>query len=177
MDPVNGILDTSLFPPDFLIRHPNILKAKKTMDPDSPGIVEALSGPYREDFLEAMKNEITELENHGTWEIIPKSEVPPDAQILAGTWVYKIKRFPSGLMKKIKARFCARGDLQTDVDVHDTYAPVASWSSIRMLMITALQKGWITKQVDFSNAFVQAPMEREVFVSLPSMFTDTNGIL
>ena len=43
-------------------------------------------------------------------------------------------------------------------------------------MITALQKNWVTKQVDFSNAFVQAPMSREVYVSLPAMFMDENGI-
>ena len=62
------------------------------------------------------------------------------------------------------------------VDVHETYAPVASWSSIRMLMVKALQMGWITKQVDFSNAFVQAPMTRDHFVSRPAMFSDSNGI-
>ena len=44
-----------------------------------------------------------------------------------------------------------------------------------MLTVTALQQGWTTKQIDFSNAFVQAPMERNVCVSLPAMFTDTNG--
>ena len=95
---------------------------------------------------------------------------------LPGTWAFKVERYPSGLLRKIMARFCARGDLQTDVDVHATYAPVASWSSIRMLMITALQKGWITKQVGFSNAFVQAPMNHNVYVSLPAMFSDTNGV-
>ena len=45
-----------------------------------------------------------------------------------------------------------------------------------MLTITALQNGWATSQVDFSNAFVHAPMKRNVCVSLPAMFGDTNGI-
>ena len=90
--------------------------------------------------------------------------------------MFRLKRFPSGLLRKVKARFCARGDLQDDVDVFDTYAPVASWSSIRMLTVTAMQKGWITRQIDFSNAFVQAPMSRDVYVSLPAMFADSNSI-
>ena len=80
-------------------------------------------------------------------------------------------------MRKIKARICVRGDLQSkdDIDVWDTYAPVASWTSIRMLSVLALQLGWVTKQVDFSNAFVQAPLEKDVYVSLPPMFGDDVG--
>ena len=119
-----------MFTPDFFTRNPQLFKAKKGNDPDTPGIVEALSGPHRDEFLTAMQNEITELEQHGTWEVISRSEVPEGTQVLSGTWAFRIKRFPSGLLRKIKARFCARGDQQTDVDVHDTCAPVAKWSSI-----------------------------------------------
>ena len=96
-------------------------------------------------------------------------------KILSGTWAFRIKRFPDGIMKKIKARFCVRGDLQTDVDVFDTYAPVASWKSIRMLTILALKNNWDIKQIDFSNAFVQAPMEKDVYITLSQFFTSYNG--
>ena len=140
LDPSSGVLtDTSLFTPDFLIRNPMLFKAKKGNDPDHPRMVEALSGQHRDEFLQAMLNEITELEHHGTWEVVKKADIPmetlPDGtqrspQILSGTWAFRIKRFPSGLLRKIKARFCARGDQQQDVDVFDTYVPVASWSSI-----------------------------------------------
>ena len=58
----------------------------------------------------------------------------------------------------------------------DTHAPVASWSSIRMLTTLSMQKGWTTRQIDFSNAFVQAPMQRNVCVSLPAMFEDASGL-
>ena len=87
-----------------------------------------------------------------------------------------MKTFSQWFAEKVKARFCARDDLQEDVDVFDKYAPVASWSSIRMLTVTAMQKGWITRQIDFSNAFVQAPMARDVYVSLPAMFCDAHGL-
>ena len=131
LDPSSGIItDPTIFSPDFLIKNPNLFKAKKGNDPDTPGMMEALSGPYRDEFLEAMGNEITELEHHGTWEVVKKNTVPDDKKVLPGTWAFRVKRYPSGEMKKIKARFCARGDLQTDVDEHDTFAPVTSWSSI-----------------------------------------------
>jgi hypothetical protein len=45
-----------------------------------------------------------------------------------------------------------------------------------MLTTMALEQGWVTKQIDFSNAFVQAPINRDVYVSLPPLFDDTSGI-
>ena len=45
-----------------------------------------------------------------------------------------------------------------------------------MLTILSLQRKWVTKQIDFSNAFVQAPLDKDVYVSLPAMFDDTSGI-
>ena len=73
---------------------------------------------------------------------------------------------------------CVRGDLQTEGvdDVFDTYAPVASWTSIHLLTIFAIQHHWVTKQIDFSNAFVQAPLNKDVYVSLSAMFQDKNGV-
>ena len=187
LDSEFGILDNVMsLPPDILIRNPFMFKAKSKSDPDTPNIREAMTGPYREEFLEGMLNEITELISHDTWEVIERSKIPkikdengkeytPD--VIPTTWAFKIKRWPHGLLRKIKARFCVRGDLQEGVDdVFDTYAPVASWTSIRMLTILAIQHQWVTKQIDFSNAFVQAPLEKPVYVSLPAMFNDSSGL-
>ena len=155
-----------------------MFKAKKANDPDTPTIKEALAGPHHDEFLDAMTNKIHELEVHSILTVVKKTDIPSDSQIVPLTWAYKVKRWPSGLMRKIKARICVRGDLQTEgvEDVWETYAPVASWSSIRMLSVLALQRKWVTKQVDFSNAFVQAPLSKNVYVAMPPMFGDTSGL-
>ena len=188
MDPVYGILDgLSSQSPDFLTTNPWMFKSKKGKDPDTPTIKEALGGPHRNAFIEGMTVEIQELESHGTWTVMKRSEIEPTTledgtkhlpQIIPLTWAFKIKRWPSGLFRKTKARLCVRGDLQTEGvdDVWDTYAPVASWYSIRMLTVLALQKNWTTKQINFSNAFVQAPLEKNVYVAMPPMFNDSSGI-
>ena len=154
-------------------------------DAHTPGTVEALTGQHRDDFLEAMKKEITELEGHETWTIMRRADIPEEEQqdgtmvkpkVPQGTWAFRIKRWPSRSLRKIKASFCTRGDLQDDIDVFETCAPVATWHSIRMLTMTALQNDWMTQQVDFSNAFVHAPKKRNVHVSLPQPFGELNGI-
>jgi Reverse transcriptase (RNA-dependent DNA polymerase) len=45
-----------------------------------------------------------------------------------------------------------------------------------MLSVLALQNGWITKQIDFSNTFVQALLDKEVYIALPAIFVDASGI-
>ena len=43
-----------------------------------------------------------------------------------------------------------------------------------MVINIAIQQGWATRQVDFSNAFVQARLKEEVYLDLPAMFSDEN---
>lgn len=113
MDPEFGVMD-NLFP-DAISRCPALLKASKAnSDPDLPTMQEALSGPHRAEFLEAMQNEIQELEEHGTWDVIPREQAPEGANILPSTWAFRVKRFPDGRFRKTKARFCARGDKQVE---------------------------------------------------------------
>ena len=173
-------------PPDFLNRNQWMFKSKSKNDPDTPGIREALTGKHRDEFIQGMASKITELEKHDTWEVVKRSEIKPtrneDATetiptVLPLTWAFRIKRWPTGLLRKIKARICVRGDLQDEpIDPFETYAPVAMWSSIRMLTVLSLQQKWVTKQIDFSNAFVQAPLEKDIYVALPALFEDSSGI-
>ena len=63
-------------------------------------------------------------------------------------------------MKKLKARFCARGDRQIEgVDFFDTFAPVVNWTAVRLLLILTAQLGLVTKQVDYTAAFIHADID------------------
>ena len=127
---------------NILLNCPSTFKAKKTYDPDTPDIGHALSGPHREEFLEAMDKEIDELEGHETWNVMLRSSLPEGANVLPTTWAFKIKRYPDGRLRKFKARFCVRGDKQIEgVNYNDKYAPVVAWSTVRILMRIALQEG------------------------------------
>jgi hypothetical protein len=71
-------------------------------------------------------------------------------------------------VKKLKARWCVRGDRQLEgKDFFETYAPVVSWSTVRLLLILSVTLGLATKQVDYTLAFVQADLKEEVYVEMP----------
>ena len=88
------------------------LKATKTRNPDVPMFGEAMSSEHRAEFEEAMDQEVLELIQHDTWLPVKRKDVPRGANILPGTWAFRIKRYPDGRLRKFKARFCVRGDKQ-----------------------------------------------------------------
>jgi hypothetical protein len=73
-----------------IAQFPAALKASKK-DPDSPSFQEAMTGPYREQFLEAMRTKVNELESHQCWDVVAATNVPEGAKILPTMWVFKIK--------------------------------------------------------------------------------------
>jgi hypothetical protein len=70
-----------------IAQFPAALKAAKK-DPDSPSFQEAMTGPYREEFLEAMQTEVSELESHNCWDVVAATEVPEGAKTLPVMWVF-----------------------------------------------------------------------------------------
>ena len=66
-------------------------------------------------------------------------------------------------IKKYKARLNLDGSKMKQGQHYDqTYAPVATWNSIRTMLILAAYDGWYTRQIDYVLAFPQAPIDREI---------------
>jgi hypothetical protein len=134
-----------------IAQFPSALKATAKKDPDSPSFQEAMTGPYREEFLEAMRTEIHELESHNCWDVVSATDVPEGVKVLPVMWVFKIKRFPDGRVRRFKARLVVRGDFQVEGEDYDEkYAPVVPWSTVRLLLSIAASQGLTTRQVNFS---------------------------
>ena len=136
-------------------------------DPDTLTFDQAMDDTeYREQWKEAMKNEVEQLEQHGTWVEVPIEDAK--TKILPLTWVLRRKRTPDGEVKKLKARLCVRGDLQEGV--FDTFAPVVSRTSVRVFLVLSMMLKWTTCSIDFSNAFVQAKLKEPIWIHLPRGF-------
>jgi hypothetical protein len=130
--------------------------------------------PESQLWKEAMNKELQQLHDKGTYEIVAKDTV--QGKIIPTTWVFKRKRLPDGTIYKYKARLCIRGDLQApQLDRNDTYAPVASWDTIRLMFSLCVQHGIKSRQIDFANAFVQADRDEPIYLSLPPGFSQTSS--
>ena len=94
--------------------------AAKANSEDIPNWYEAMNGPDREGFWEACRIEIETLKRMKVWDEVKRE---PWMNVLPSTWAFRRKRYPDGLIKKLKARWCCRGDRQVkDVDFFDTFA-------------------------------------------------------
>jgi hypothetical protein len=119
-----------------------------------------------------MELEIATLEAINAWEVLEyDSETMPN--VIQSTWAFKCKLFPNGLIKKFKACFCARGDMQLEgVDFFETYAPVVQWTTIRSMFILEVLLGLKSKQGDVTCAFLHADLKpgETVYVDMPLGF-------
>lgn len=141
---------------------------------DNPRFQEAMSGPNAEGFINASVLEISTLQHMDAWTQVLRL---PSMNVLPSTWAFKIKRFPDGLVRKLKARFCVRGDRQIEgVDFFDTFAPVVQWSTVRLLLVLSISLGLATKQVDYVSAFCQAPIEEDVYIEHPRGWRNLNKL-
>ncbi len=90
---------------------PRVYASKTPKDnADMPTFQQAMNGPEAAEYLNAMKLEIQTLKSQNTWVTVDR---PKDKQVLKSTWAFKLKRLPDGTAYRHKARFCARGDMQT----------------------------------------------------------------
>ena len=63
-------------------------------------------------------------------------------------------------IKKQKACLAFDGSRMREGEDYDkTYAPVASWMSIRLLLTFVMAFGWQAQQVDYVAAYTQAPID------------------
>ena len=93
----------------------NSFAAGKNKDEDSPSYFKAMTGPYEEQFREAMNKEIEGLVKRKTWDLVSKGSIGkenPKGELLLNTWAFKVKRHTDYSIRKFKARFCVRGDVQ-----------------------------------------------------------------
>ena len=64
---------------------------------------------------------------------------------------------------------CPRGRYaqRKGIDYEETFAPVGKLETFRYLAQVANSKDWNLRQIDFKNAFLNAPMDKELYMELP----------
>jgi hypothetical protein len=98
-------------------------------------------------------------------------------KVLTCKWVYAIKEDLKG-NKRYKARLVVGGHRQREgIDFNETFAPVVSYSTIRMLLALATVNNWEVHQMDFVTAFLNGQVEEEIYMAQPNGYNDgTNKV-
>ncbi|CAI7888146.1 unnamed protein product [Closterium sp. NIES-53] len=143
-------------------------------DPDAPDIptprsyAEAIEGPYSSQWQAAMDAEMASWKSTGTYvDEVP----PPGANIVSGMWIFRVKR-PPGSPPVFKARYVARGFSQRQgVDYFQTFSPTPKMTTLRVLLHVAAQRDYELHSLDFSTAFLQGSLHKEIWLRRPPGFT------
>lgn len=129
---------------------------------------EAMSSAEATKWHTAMEEEMQALRDNDTFEITQK---PDGRKVIGGRWVYTIKDNQGA--EQYKARYVAKGYSQVKyVDFQETFSPTAKMSSIRMLMHLTAQFDLVVHQLDVKAAYLNAPIDCEIFMEQPDGFTE-----
>jgi hypothetical protein len=117
---------------------------------------------------DAMIEEYESILKDNVWEVVRR---PQGKSVVTSKWIYKIKHAIDGSVEKFKARFVARGFSQKErIDYDEIFAPVARYTSIRIIISLASVFNWKLHQIDVKAVFLNGEVEQEVYIDQPEGF-------
>ena len=131
--------------------------------------------PLGHHFLKAVELEYQQIWNKGCFAKTAKTESTADGEVLPLMWVFTYKFDEDGYLYKYKARLVVRGDLQQSHD--DTYAATLAARTFRAMTALANHFGLEMIQYDAPNAFLNAKLDRKLYVYTPDVFQHRDGLL
>ena len=136
----------------------------------------AMKRADKDRWFRAMERELVKLKEKDVWELVREDDVPPDARIYPGRWVYDTKEGLDPSDERFcKARWVIKGNLidknQLEYDYH-TYAPVVSPHTTRLLFAAAAWKEWTIRRVDVSVAFLNGELKDTIYMRQPTKFEE-----
>ena len=136
---------------------------------------EAVEGPECDSWMCAMENEMSSLHKKSTWTLVPRHNA---TNILTPKWVYRKKKVNDDhghATLKFKARLCARGFQQVQgIDYSETFAPVVTFTSIRILLAMVAAHDLELSQMDVVTAFLNGDLDEEIYMEQPQGFQGVN---
>ena len=116
---------------------------------------------------EAINEELDSLTKCGTWQIVPRSQVPKGSSKVDCKWLFKQQPKPNNEIR-YKARIVARGFKDSnDYMIDEVYAPVAAITDVRVLLAIATKYDMEVEHLDVKTAFLNGELEKEIFMFIP----------
>ena len=95
---------------------------------------------HQQVWKDAMMEEYQSIMKNDVWDVVPR---PKGKSVVTSKWLLKIKHATDGSIEKYKARIVAHGFSQKEgIDYDETFAPVARYTSTRIIISLASVLGW-----------------------------------
>ena len=122
------------------------------------------------DWVNAVHEELNNFKRNQVWELV---ENPSDHNVIRTRWVFQNKQDQDGIVVRNKARLVAQGYTQVEgLDLGETYALVARFEAIRILLAYACAHNIKLYQMDVKSALINGYINEEVYVEQPPGFED-----
>ena len=119
-------------------------------------------------YKQAAATEVASMAAQRVYELVPQQR---GMNVIPTRWVFTTKYDANHVPIKKKARIVAKGFRQLEgIDYNDTFAPVVKYRSLRILFVLATHYQLIIVQIDYTTAFLNAPLEETLYVAQPEGF-------
>ncbi len=151
---------------------PDAIAFAASKDPDTMYLHQAMKKPAKDRFIATMVEEMDAQLRGKNFLLILRSKFPKGATILTAVWQMKSKcQIKTQEVYKWKAHLNIDGSYQVKGHNYwDTYAPVATWGYIWLILAKAIIHGWHSKQINFVMTYTQAPVKRDMYMEIPKGF-------
>ncbi|MBW0535118.1 hypothetical protein O181_074833 [Austropuccinia psidii MF-1] len=126
---------------------------------------EAMKWPDSMAWKQAINQEIENMKNHAVFEISP---LPANTKPIGGGWVFVKKLASRTCDARYKAQYIAQGNSQlSGYNFHETFAPTATFTSLRLLLTIAVHLKWHTSSFDFMATYLNVQIDEELWIRPP----------
>jgi len=109
-----------------------------------------------------MLDEMNVLQNNGTWELVP---LPSRKFFVGCMWIFVIKVGPDDTIDRLKARFVAKGYIQTfGLNYGDTFSPLAKMAFVCLFIAMDVFQQCSLYQLDVKNVFLNWDLREEIYM-------------
>jgi transposase InsO family protein len=130
----------------------------------------AMAGHDAGEWRRAIAAEMKSVIRNDTWTLVDR---PRGCKIVGSRIVLRNKFKPDGTLERRKARLVAQGfSQQPGIHFQETFAPVARFSSIRIMASLAARYGMKIRQFDVATAFLNGELKEEIYMEPPKGFRD-----
>lgn len=116
--------------------HANMTCTTTTIGEDSLTNEEAIHGPEKQQWLQAIAEELQSFDDNQVWETVDALD---NASVVQCKWVLR-KKYDCDGKVRYRARLVAKGFSQkADIDYQKTFSPVITHSTLRLLLALSVQ--------------------------------------